>query len=63
MKNCKITFVFFIIFAAFCTFFKLFIPVLKIIGFLNLDISSINGKLLHSPEPILNAFTPILFKR
>ena len=30
-----------------------FIPVLKIIGFLYFAICSINGKLLHSPEPIL----------
>ena len=37
-----------------------FIPVLKKIGFLNLQIYSTRGKLLHSPDPILNAGTPIL---
>ena len=33
-----------------------FIPVLKIIGFLNEQICSKSGMLLHSPEPILNIF-------
>ena len=35
----------------------LFIPVDKIIGFPNSAIRSINGKLLHSPDPILKAGT------
>ena len=38
-------------------------PVLRIIGFPKLAMCSINGKLLHSPEPILNAGTPISFKK
>ena len=38
-----------------------FIPVLKIIGFLNEQICSKSGMLLHSPEPILNALIPSLF--
>ena len=43
------------------TDFKLFIPVLTIIGFLNLLIYFISGKLLHSPEPILKILTLFLF--
>ena len=37
--------------------FILFIPVLTIIGFLNLHIYFISSKLFHSPDPILNAGT------
>ena len=40
----------------------LFIPVLNKIGFLNFKIYSIKGKLLHSPDPILNASTPNLLR-
>ena len=32
-------------------------PVLKIIGFLNLQTYLISSKLFHSPDPILNAGT------
>ena len=31
-----------------------FIPVEIIVGFLNFAVCSINGRLLHSPEPILS---------
>ena len=39
--------------------FKEFIPVEIIVGFLNFAVCSINGRLLHSPEPILKASTEI----
>ena len=53
---------FFIIFTLFLILLISFMPVLKIMGFLYFDIKSIRGKLLHSPEPILNPLTPILNK-
>src|SRR5262249_54173796 len=40
-----------------------FIPVDRIIGLPNRAMWSSNGTLLHSPEPILNAGTPIAFSR
>ena len=48
-------------FDTFFIFDMSFMPVLRIIGFLYLDIKSIKGKLLHSPDPILKPLTPILY--